>query len=221
MYLGEIIVPHSEDWVPNVTYRPEPPIVVRGSLNPWAQERKREQWLAEEAAWKKITALQARWRSQMAGFNVVKGRYNRTIGELEGLTGSTGLIRVKGPIGMVISPVNMVFSLIDTLTFGVFGSGKKKKKIKSLTRDLETMQVQLRTYEADFSAMAADMSQLVAAGKIIQDTQRARTDADVKQSEALYAQRVSKQREQGSQHAALVRYYANTQPSRQRTHDAL
>ena len=223
MYLGEITVPQTDQWVAGLRYRPEPPIAVRGSLDPWNQERKREQWLAEEAAWKQILPLQREYLTAEQEFNSVMVRYNSLIGELEGLTGQSGLIRVKGPIGMVISPINMVVGLLDKLTFGIFGGSKKKKKIQRLTQELERAQSRLTILQAVLERVGGAINQLVHAGKAVQEAQRVRMALDMMKSQEMYVQARGVQKQAAQEHARRALAYESLYPnaSRQKGYDGI
>jgi len=200
--LGKFDVPAGENWVPGVRYVPEPPIVIRGSMNPWKDERTREVYLAEESAWKQIVPLQAEFKSVLGQFNVAMGRYNALIARFEALTGQSGaggLIKVKGPLGMVLSPVNMVAGLVSSvfgMVGGLFGGSKKKKEAarkqreaEQVVKEIEAMQSVLTQLQQNLSMIQGKIAGLIQTGETIRSSQTARVAQDTAQSETFYRQR--------------------------------
>lgn len=225
MYLGEIFVPSTEDWVPGITYRPEPPIVIRGSMNPWADERKREVWLAEEAAWKKITALQGTWRELRKQEAEHMREIQHWLRDMERLTGKKSGISSAANYGALLYSVSGgPYAWAAAIgKFGIdmiLGIGKKKQA-KSIMRKLEDLGAKMMLVQTRMNETAKALEPLVRVGAAVKDTQKTRTAQDLQKSETLYASRALRDREQGAQHAALVRYYANQQPARQGSNNEL
>ena len=104
--LGKFIVPPGEDWVPGIKYQPEPPLAVKGGLNPWADERQREVWMVEEKAWAAIRVLQAEYNGLMREMSSAMQQFNNGVTALESLTGK------KSGIGQVTNYASLGYALV-------------------------------------------------------------------------------------------------------------
>lgn len=224
LHLGKFSVPQTENWVPGVTYTPEPPIVIRGAMNPWEEERTREIYLAEEAAWKRILPLQAEYRALYARSEILITRYNAVIHELEDVTGKkSGLFSAQN-IGMYIvqnaissaagGPWGFAFMALKTGIEFLLGN-KKKKKIENLVKELEALNAQLTALFQQLQGIADQVSGLVQTGDVLRATQAARIQQDLTQSETLYQQRQSLDRLRADVLRERNRQVAQLYPARQ------
>lgn len=215
-HLGKFNVPTGGDWVPGVTYQPEPPISTPGYMNPWALERQRELFTAEEKAWVEIQKLQRSYKSIMAAIQFQMNDFNSHIERIESLTGK------KSGISQITNYASMMYSFsggpyawaASLLKFGVdiAMSFIKKRKLKKLMKELEEIQAKLLALSARIEKVQADVTKLVQTGETIRSAQSVKVSADVKATETAYAKRqeldslrASVLRERNRQAAALPR----------------
>lgn len=153
LQLGRFDIPDSEQWPLEIKYFPEPPQLIRGAMNPWELERKRVLWMAEEAAWKQIKALQIEYRAALADYNWNLNRANQLLGELEHQTGQKGLSKIMGskgfqagamavtmtnPYGAAIAAALVAINFLEMGFKILSGEAKRKKKrIQQLTDALQ------------------------------------------------------------------------------------
>lgn len=199
-HLGRFNIPANDpEWAGNMTYTPEPPIAVRGYMNPWEEERKREAWLAEEQAWKAIVPKQATFWQYSRQMKSLMNQYNALVAELENLTGQpVGLQKMtsftqKIPFvgGMVGGIMGMIDSILGMLTGGLFGGGakKKKKKAEELVRRIEAVQAQMSRVQDKLIAVVTEIETLVNTAQGIRASQPERAQAAIDQSVSAYQQR--------------------------------
>ena len=223
MYLGEIVIPEKEaNWVPLVRYVPRPPIQIRGGLDPYGQERKREVYLAEEAAWKQITLLQAESRRLDQRANELMSLYNEKLQFLENRTGKkTGLMPMAGGysgIALNLIPIYRWYTMaamVVNLVSNLIGGNKKKKEIQKIIRELEDIQNELRSIAARVESIQAKVTELVAGPLRIIEHQKVKIAADLTKGKAAYAAQQVSQREAGKSAANLAILYERLHPARQ------
>jgi hypothetical protein len=221
--LGKFSVPQTENWVPGVTYTPEPPLVIRGAMNPWAQERTREVYLAEEQAWKKIITLQAEYRALYAQSEILIARHNALIQQLEKLTGKkSGLLSAQN-IGLYVlqnaiyaagGPWGYAFMAVKLGVEFLLGN-LKKKKIQKTIKELETLNATLTALYQKLEGIGQQVGGLVQTGDVLRSTQAARIQQDLTQSETLYQQRQSLDRLRADVLRERTRQVAQLYPARQ------
>lgn len=199
--LGRFVAPQpghwtkSPHWVENVQYQPEPPLAVRGAMNPWEQERQRVVFAAEELTWVKIQAQQKEYRRVLRLIDVAIDRYNQLIHELEELTGKkSGAADIAnyamlayslsgGPYGFVLSIAKMGFDFLM--------SSKKKKKINKKIHEIESVQAELKRLSQVLDGIQKKVHDLILTGDKIRDTQAVQMSKDVEVSEQAWAKRQS------------------------------
>jgi hypothetical protein len=229
--LGKFVVPEagtrlmpSEGWVAGVRYQAEPPIVVKGGLNPWADERQREVYTAEEAAWKQIVPLQAEYVGLVHRQDVLITEIQHWLRDIEVLTGKkSGLSDASNYATLLYSLSGGPYAWAAALAkFGVdfvLGIGKKKQ-LKSIMSKLEALAAQVAVVQARMQVVADAVVRLIQTGEAIRAGQLVKITQDVAQSEQLYQDRQGLERLRASvlkeknRQAALM-------PTRQGGNDAL
>lgn len=204
-YLGKFLIPTTEDWVPGITYQPEPPMAVKGGLNPWADERQRELWMAEEKAWAAIRTLQTQYNSLMKQIQRAMALFNEHLREFEKLTGK------KSGISEITNYASMGYALVGgpyawaaalvSFTVGFIQSKAKARKIKKQVQLLEQAQALLLRLKAEIEAVQEKITVELGKGDAVRSVQQSRMAQDTAQSEVAYAKRESLDR----QRAAVLR----------------
>jgi hypothetical protein len=193
----------SPHWVTDVQYQPEPPILVRGSMNPWADERQREVFNAEEQTWTKIQVEQKTYRAVLRQIDAKMAQFNDLIRQVEGITGKKsqfGEITTYaalayslsgGPYGLLVSLGKMVLDF----GLGMLAAKKKKKKLNKLVQQIEQVQAELTALTAQIDGIQKKVHDLIQTGDRIRNSQEVRVSQDWQNSESLYAKRVSLDRQ--------------------------
>lgn len=226
MYLGEIRVPtDTPDWVPGITYRAEPPIVVRGALDPWNAERKRAVWIAEEAAWKQIVPLQARYRVLKSEEADTLRQIQHWIRDLERLTGKkSGMADASNYAVLLYSlsggPYAWAAAIAKLGVDMILGIGKKKQA-KSILHKLEALGTRMSSIQAQLEQIVTQLNPLVAVGHALKAEQQAIMAADTAKAGEQYQQRLLAAEMAGKQHAQRALLYERLHPSRQGVSHAL
>lgn len=226
MYLGEIIVPtDTPDWVPRITYRADPPIVVRGALDPWNAERKRAVWMAEEAAWKKIVPLQITYNALKINEANTMRLIQHWIRDIERLTGKkSGMANAANYATLLYSisggPYAWV-AAIGKLGVDMILSIGKKKQAKSIINKLEMLGREMEGIHAQLLQITNELKPLVAVGHALKAEQAAIVAADTTKVGEQYQQRLIAGAYAGKQHAQRALVYERLHPSRQAAHNAL
>ncbi len=219
--LGRFEIPEVQDWPLQVRYIPEPPLLIRGDMNPWELEKKRELWLKENEAWKQIGILQGQYRTKLNEYNSRVSRFNQLIGEIEHVSGKKGLQRIMGskgfqaaslaitttnPYGAIIAAALVAVSLLETGFKMLSGEARRKKKrIKELTgaleqvgRDIERITGELSSLAGQIMGLTSVREQVTRERKAIDDANRAGMIAQAQQKDAadrsagaVYAARVN------------------------------
>ena len=219
--LGRFEIPEVEDWPLQVRYIPEPPLLIRGAMNPWELEKKRELWMKENEAWKMIQGLQGQYRTKLNEYNSRVSRFNQLIGEIEHVSGKKGLQRIMGskgfqaaslaitttnPYGAIIAAALVAVSLLETGFKMLSGEARRKKKrIKELTgaleqvgRDIERITGELSSLAGQIMGLTSVREQVTRERKAIDDANRAGMIAQAQQKDAadrsagaVYAARVN------------------------------
>lgn len=223
--LGKFMVPEIEQWVEAVSYRPEPPIVVRGSMNPWETERQREIYLAEESAWKTIQEKQIRYRSLRLQAEEQLVYFNRIVGEIEGLTGKkSGLLSTQNVASFAASssgnPYLMAAMGVKMLV-DLFMSSSKKKKIQSKMKDLEQIQARILALNVQMDTIAGEVGRLTMIGEAYREMQAVRSTDVARQSESAYAYRQTNERERAKALRAINLIARQRMPVQKGYDDAL
>lgn len=200
--LGKFLVPPGEDWVPGIRYQAEPPLAVKGGLNPWSDERQREVWMVEEKAWAAIRALQSEYNSLMSQMSRAMQQFNDGVASLEALTGK------KSGIGTITNYASLGYSLVGgpyawaaalaSFTFGFFSQQAKAKKIKKQVESLERLQAQMVSLKAKIEANIAAVTDQLNKGESIRSAQAGWIVQDVAHSEAAYVKRQDLDRQRAS-----------------------
>jgi hypothetical protein len=177
-----------------VEYQPEPPIVVRGSMNPWNDERQRVVWQAEEKAWVTIQAKQSEYRRTYDRLQSTIAQMNSLVSELEGLTGKKmGMFTVQNLASMLAmssgNPYIIAAMFIKQFVFDAFAAKKKKKKIEGLVQRLESLQAQAKSIVDQLHVLEDTVTTLIATGDAIRNTQQTTITQDMAQSETAYQAR--------------------------------
>lgn len=219
--LGRFEIPEVEDWPLQVRYIPEPPLLIRGAMNPWELEKKRELWMKENEVWATIQGLQRQYRSYLNDYNYNVNRFNQLIGEIENMTGKKGLQKVMGskgfqaaslavtttnPYGAAIAAALVAVSLLETGFKLISGEARRKKKrIKELTDALERVGKELERLTGILSGLASQImgltmvreqvtrerSAIEEASKTAMTEQAKQRDAADRAAGAAYAARVN------------------------------
>lgn len=226
MYLGEIIVPtDTPDWVPRITYRPDPPIVVRGAYDPYNAERKRAVWIAEEAAWKKIVPLQVRYAALKQNEANTMRLIQHWIKDIETLTGKkSGMADAANYATLLYSisggPYAWVAAIGKLGVDMILGMGKKKQ-LKSIMNKLEMLGREMENIQAQLLQVTNELKPLVAVGHALKAEQQVIMTADTARAGEQYQQRLIAQSIAGKQHAQRALLYERLSPSRQGAFNAL
>jgi len=223
--LGRFEIPEVEDWPLQVRYIPEPPLLIRGAMNPWELEKKRELWMKENEAWKQIQALQSQYRSKLSAYNERVSRFNQLIGEIEHLTGKKGLQRIMGskgfqaaslaitttnPYGAIIAAALVAVSLLETGFKILSGEARRKKKrLKELTNALEQVGKEIEQLTAQLSDLARQIMGLTTVREQVKRERKAIDDA----SNALMIEKAKQQ--DATTHTAGAAYAARVNALRQ------
>ena len=200
--LGKFLVPSGEDWVPGIRYQPEPPLAVKGGMNPWADERQRVLWAAEEKAWAAIRTLQAEYKGLMVQMASAMQKFNEGVAELEKLTGK------KSGIGTITNYGSMAYAIVGgpyawavalaSFTFGYFTQKAKAKKIKRQTSQLERLLATMAALKVKIEENIAKVTEQLGKGDAVRSAQAGQITRDVAQSESAYAKRLDLDRQRAS-----------------------
>lgn len=226
MYLGEIMVPtDTPDWVPQIRYRAEPPIVIRGSLDPYNAERKRAVWIAEEAAWKKIVPLQAKYANLKRQEAETMRLIRHWIKDIETLTGKkSGMADASNYATLLYSisggPYAWVAAIGKLGVDMILGMGKKKQ-LKSIMQKLEALGVTMASIQRQLEQVSNELKPLVVVGHALKAEQQAIMAADTAKAGEQYQQRLIAANIAGKQHAQRALLYERLSPSRQGVQNAL
>jgi len=197
-HLGKFNVPANDpDWVPKITYTPEPPIVVRGAMNPWQEERQRVLFMAEEAAWKTIQRLQGDYRGLMAKIDAGMREFNAKIAEVEAITGK------KSGINELTTYASLVYSLsggpyawavslgklILELGLGFLKARKKKKKLEKIKQQMDVIRARLAALSQQVETLQKEIGRLIRSGDAVRSAQAVQMTTDMAQSESAYRER--------------------------------
>ena len=226
MYLGEIIVPANDpDWVPKISFRPEPPIVVRGALDPYNAERKRAVFIAEQAAWAKIVPLQARYAALKSHEAETMRLIQHWLRDMERLTGKKSGLEGAANYGVLLysmsgGPYAWAASLAKLGLGFILGIGKKKQA-KSIMRKLEALGVTMGQIQSALATVVSEIEPLVSVGDALKARQQAIRAADTAQAGEQYQTRLAVQAQAGEQHAQRALLYERLSPARQVVTNAL
>lgn len=229
--LGRFVVPgagmyaaHGAHVVLDVQYQPEPPVVIRGSLNPWAQERQRALFAAEEDAWKKIQGEQAEYRRLLSESERLIGQYNATIKQIEGMTGKkSGLFTPTNIASFVATtggnPYVIAAAFVGMLASMIFGAAKarrKKRAIQALVDKLQALQAQIMGIYQKLEVIQGRVEQHMRAGEIVREAQLVQMTAAVEKSEEAYQKRMALDTVRGQAYAERVKQMATLHPTQRR-----
>lgn len=226
MYLGEIIVPtDTPDWVPGITFRPEPPIVIRGSYDPYNAERKRAVWIAEQAAWKQIVPLQATYAALKIQEAETMRLIQHWIKDIETLTGKkSGMADAANYATLLYSisggPYAWVAAIGKLGVDMILGIGKKKQA-KSIMDKLDALGRKMAGIQSQLQQVSDELKPLVAVGHTLKAEQQVLMAADTAKAGDQYQQRLIAATIAGQQHAQRALLYERLSPSRQGVHNAL
>lgn len=224
--LGRFNVPEGENWPVAVTYIPEPPVQVRGGLNPWELERTRVLFTAEEAAWKKIQGYQATYRQVEAHLKSSIAQFNQKLIEFESVTGKkTGIQQISTYGGMVaIIPgfqlLGGIFAAIGLLS-SLIGGNKKKKKAERLGKELQQLQASMVADQQQLQSLADAIGQQTTVTAQIKQAQQQIVTAAVRQSEQIYQAKQANETQISAAIEARNLYAARLYPARQGGNNAL
>ena len=148
-FLGEFIIPTSDDWPTKITYTERRPYTGPG-FNPWETERQRRVWVQEQAAWAKIQTLKREYVSIEKQMETDIGIFNAHLAELERVTKKkVGLGPIGSYTGMALAIIpgfgwaSAVYSAISML-FQMIGGNKMKKRVNQLMKIMEEAQARLQ-----------------------------------------------------------------------------
>lgn len=185
-FLGEFIVPTSDDWPKKITYTERRPYT-GPSFNPWEAERQRRVWIQEQAAWTKIQFLKREYVSLEKQMESDISVFNSHLAELERVTKKKpglGPIGSYGGMALAILPgfgwASAVFSAVSMI-FEMIGGNKLKKRVNQLMRIMEEAQARLQKNQQRLIAIQEELQHLV------KSTERAKAEneAIVKRDMAL------------------------------------
>lgn len=220
MYLGEIIVPTNDrDWVPKIRYRPEPPLVVRDSLDPYNQERKRALWIEEERAWKLIAPLQARYNELKREEARIMTLVQHWIRDIEILTGKkSGLSNAANYAALLYSLAGGPYAwavAIGKLGVDLILSIGKKKQMKSIMSKLEALGREMTLVQEEMGQIVRKIEPLLAVRQVLIEKQAAQQATDMQRSETAYTTQQASQRAAGASAANRALLYERLHPARQ------
>lgn len=230
--LGRFFSPPPDQWRANpehgvldVQYQPETPVAVRGAMDPWALERQRELFAAEEIAWKSIQAEQVYYRRLLAESVRKIAEFNQKVRELEQLTGKpSGMLSANNIASFIAgaggNPYIMAALAIKQVVEIVLGS-LKKKKINAKIREIERLQAEIRAIYAKMVAIQDRVEKLIQTGEQVRMAQQIKIDAALQQSATAYASRQLLDAQRGAALAERNRQVALLFPSRPGGSDAL
>lgn len=224
--LGRFNVPEGENWPVAVSYTPEPPVQVRGGLNPWQLERTRVLYVAEEAAWKKIQEYQARYRTVDAHLKSSIASFNSKLREFESVTGKkSGIQQISTYGGMVavIPGFQLLGGLFAAIGFlsSLIGGNKKKKKAERLARELQQLQASMIADQQQLQSLADAIGQQTTVTAQVQQAQQQIVTAAVQQSEQAYQAKQANEAQISAAIEARNLYAARLYPARQGGNNAL
>lgn len=207
MNLGEFLVPKIEDWIPGITYRPEPPLAVRGGLNPWQDERQRQLYLAEERAWKIIQSLQSQYSAKEAELNTIIAGIRQTIASIEAITGKhSGLADAANYAVLLYSleggPYAWAVSLAK-MGFDYFTSMSKKHKLGNLTDMYNYLAAKYVKVKAELDTLVQQVTEQLSVSQQVKVAQAQQITVQTQQSEATYAQRQQTEAAKGAAYRAM------------------
>lgn len=223
--LGRFIIPDTPEWVEALRYQAEPPLVIRGAMNPWALERQREIWMAEEAAWKEIQQKQVAYRQVRLAAEAALRRFNAIIRQIEAMTGKKSGMLSAGNVASFVAgaggnPYIMAALALKMVVEMILGS-KKQKKIKRLIEEATRLQANILAYHAQMETIAGEVQRLTMIGEAYRDMQTVRSTEVARQSEAAYTQQQSTERERGKALHALNMMARQRVPMRKGVYDEL
>lgn len=167
-FLGEFIVPTSDDWPKKITYTERRPYTGPG-FNPWETERQRRVWIQEQAAWTKIQALKSEYVGLERKMHYDIAVFNEHLAELERVTKKKpglGPIGSYGGMALTILPgfgwASAVFSAVSMI-FEMIGGNKLKKRVSQLMRIMEEAQARLQKNQQRLIAIQEELQDLVKA----------------------------------------------------------
>lgn len=202
--LGKFTFPEGVDeWVPQVRYIPEPPVVIRGSMNPWAEERQRALFLQEEKAWVEIQKLQKDYAGLMGKISYQMGLFNEKVREIERITGKkSGVATLTNYASLVYSLAGGPYAwavalgkLILDFGMGMLEAKKKKKKVQKIVKEIEAIQAVLMGLHKQIQAIGEKISGLIQTGDSVRSAQSTQMVEAVTNTEAAYAKRQSLDRQ--------------------------
>lgn len=183
-FLGEFIVPTSDDWPKKITYTERRPYTGPG-FNPWETERQRRVWIQEQAAWTKIQALKREYVSIEKQMETDISIFNSHLAELERVTKKKpglGPIGSYGGMALTILPgfgwASAVFSAVSMI-FEMIGGNKLKKRVEQLMRIMEEAQARLQKNQQRLIAIQEELQQLVKATERAKDENEAIVKRDM------------------------------------------
>lgn len=224
--LGLFKVPENQPhWVESIRYYPEPPIQVKGALNPWQLERTRLVYQAEEKAWIQIQKEMATYKALRLEAEAWIVRFNQKVAELEGLTGKkSGLFSVDNIASFVAAssgnPYIMAALAVKMVVDMILGN-KKKKKIQKLIEELQQLQGWILANHTKMEAIQGAVSRLVHTGEALRAEQKAVATVAVQNSEIAYIFRQAADKQKGAAYRALNEEVAKLYPTRRGGNDAL
>lgn len=167
-FLGEFIVPTSDDWPKKITYTERRPYTGPG-FNPWETERQRRVWIQEQAAWMKIQTLKREYVSIEKQMEADISTFNSHLAELERVTKKKpglGPIGSYGGMALTILPgfgwASAVFSAVSMI-FEMIGGNKLKKRVNQLMRIMEEAQARLQKNQQRLISIQEELQHLVKA----------------------------------------------------------
>jgi len=171
----------------DIRYIPEPPVSVRGALNPWDQERQRQVFMAEEAAWRKVQAYQARYRGLIRQSESLLRIYNTMVTQLEEMTGEKqeGMFSAQNIMEFIASSggnpyiaAGLFLKKIVTMAFDMMKAARIKRHIAKLV----VVQERIVAVYKQMTALQKKIEYEIMAGERIRQQQQATVRKDLEQS---------------------------------------
>lgn len=222
--LGRFETPAPGMWAANpnhpvldVRYIAEPPLAVKGAMNPWELERTRQVFMAEEKAWKKVSALQAEYRRVNAQGDRLVKIFQVMAKQLEEMTGQPNKFTSISNIAEMIAgaggnPYIMAALFLKKVVTMVFDM-LKAKRIKRHVAKMEQVQKQIIAIYKRMEKIVQVVQYEIGVGERVRVGQQAIVNAVMEKSAMAYytrasldAQRANVIAEQARQ-AALVHPY--------------
>ena len=222
--LGEFIVPPVEDWVPVIQYIARPPLAIRGVMNPWAQERQRVLWTAEEAAWKKIKPLQEEYRKLKRVESLHMKEVQHWMRDLERLSGKKSGVSQAATYGSMMyaiagGPYAWAAAIAKFGVDMILGIGKKKQA-KRIMKRLEELGELLQVNMSALTRVVNEITPLLDTTRAVQAAQSEIVAHDIRQSKVAHDAAQSTRQQQATEHSIRVQLDQRKQ-SRQGAHNAL